>query len=67
LISGKPIEKIMTSWLPILPYLVFWAVAMQALLIRAHVVPPVCARCGRALERRYSEQPLCTCSKSGTH
>ena len=53
----------MTNWLPFLPYLVFWAVSMQAILVWARVVPPSCAHCGRPFEIRYSGQPVCTCSK----
>ncbi len=57
----------MSSWLPFLPYLVFWAVSMQAILVRARIVPPVCAHCGRPFERRYSDQPVCTCCKTRPH
>lgn len=53
----------MNTWLPFLPYLVFWAVSMQAILVRARVVPPSCARCGRPFAQRYNGQPVCTCSK----
>lgn len=53
----------MTSWLPILPYLVFWAVAMQAILVRAKLVPPICARCGRTHRRRFDDQSICSCPR----
>lgn len=53
----------MSSWLPIFPFLVFWAVSMQALLIHAKLVPALCARCGRPDEDRYLGQKTCACSK----
>jgi hypothetical protein len=53
----------MANWLPILSYLVFWAVAMQAILARARLVRPLCARCGRPLESRFQGEKTCTCSR----
>jgi hypothetical protein len=57
----------MSNWLPIFPYLVFWAVSMQALLIRARLVPPLCARCGRSREGRYLGEKTCACAKGRSH
>ena len=57
----------MSNWLPFLPYLVFWAVSMQAILVWARIVPPSCVRCGRPFERRYSDQPVCTCCNVRPH
>ena len=35
----------------LVPYMVLWAVLMRALLVRAKIAPPMCARCGLKLER----------------
>jgi len=53
----------MTNWLLIFPYLVFWAVSMQALLVRARIVPPLCARCGRHFESRFRGEKACACAQ----
>lgn len=36
----------MQAWM-ILPYFVLWATLMNALLVKAKVLPPSCVRCGR--------------------
>jgi hypothetical protein len=41
----------------ILPYFVFWATLVNALFVRAKLVPPICARCGR----RPSKGDACFC------
>jgi hypothetical protein len=42
-------------------YAFLWATLMRALLVKARVLPPTCARCGRLFERRALGQPVCTC------
>jgi hypothetical protein len=49
----------MTSSL-LLPYLVLAATLMRALLISLKVVAPLCARCGRSLERRHLGERICS-------
>lgn len=50
----------MPTWI-LLPYLVLWATLMRALLVRANLAPPTCARCGLRLERRELGEPVCSC------
>jgi hypothetical protein len=45
----------------VVPYLVLWAVMMRALLVRAQIVPPLCARCGLKLERSQLGESICSC------
>jgi hypothetical protein len=45
------------------PYLVFWTALMRALLVRAEVLPPTCARCGLRFERRQLGEPVCSCGR----
>ena len=47
----------------VLPYFVLWATLMRALLVKANIVPPTCARCGRKYERRELGEPVCSCSR----
>jgi hypothetical protein len=42
-------------------YLFLWATLMRALLVKARVLPPTCARCGRRYERRELGERVCTC------
>jgi hypothetical protein len=42
-------------------YAFLWATLMRALLVKARVLPPTCARCGRLFERSQLGQPVCTC------
>jgi hypothetical protein len=44
-----------------IPYMVLWAALMRALLVRAQVLPPTCARCGRRYERRHLGENVCRC------
>lgn len=43
-------------------YILLWATLMRALLVRARVLPPTCARCGRRYERRALGERVCTCN-----
>jgi len=43
------------------PYLAFAATLMRALLVRAEVLPPTCARCGLRYERRHLGEHVCRC------
>jgi hypothetical protein len=45
----------------VVPYLVLWAALMRALLVRAQIAPPLCARCGRKLERSQLGEQICRC------
>jgi hypothetical protein len=45
----------------ILMEFVFAATLMRGLLVAAKVLPPLCARCGRQLERRAMGEPVCRC------
>jgi hypothetical protein len=45
----------------LLPYSVLWAVLMRALLVRAQIAPPLCARCGLRLERGQLGESICRC------
>jgi hypothetical protein len=38
----------------ILPYFVLWATLANALLVKAKLVPPVCARCGQRRPEDHS-------------
>jgi hypothetical protein len=42
-------------------YLLLWATLMRALLVKARVLPPTCARCGLAYERRALGEDVCGC------
>jgi hypothetical protein len=46
------------------PYSMLWLVLMRALLVRARLVAPTCARCGRTRERRHLGEPICACATS---
>ena len=45
----------------LLPYLVFSAALMRALLVRARIAPPICGRCGLKLERSSLGETICRC------
>jgi hypothetical protein len=45
----------------LIAYALFWATLMRALLVKARVLPPTCARCGLPLERRALGDPVCSC------
>ena len=42
-------------------YGLVWATLMRALLVRARVLPPTCARCGLPFERRRLGERVCRC------
>jgi hypothetical protein len=42
-------------------WIVLWATLVRALLVRARVLPPTCARCARPLERRELGEQVCRC------
>ncbi len=46
----------------IVAYLLLWATLMRALLVRAKIIRPTCARCGLPLERHRLGEPVCRCS-----
>jgi len=47
----------------VLPYFVLWATLVRALLVKANILPPNCARCGHKFERRELGEPVCSCSR----
>jgi hypothetical protein len=51
----------------VLVYFVFWAGLLQALLVKAQVVPPACGRCGLRLERKHLGAPVCSCDRAHSH
>jgi hypothetical protein len=42
-------------------YVFLWATLMRALLVKARVLPPTCARCGLGYERRALGEDVCCC------
>ena len=48
----------------VLPYLALWATLMRALLVRAEVLPPTCARCGLRYERGQLGEVVCSCARA---
>jgi hypothetical protein len=53
----------MTSLPVIAVWLVLWASLMRALLVRAEILPRVCARCARPLERHELGASVCRCRR----
>lgn len=47
----------------VVPYLAFWVALMRAVLVRAEVLPPTCARCGFRFERSHLGEPVCSCGR----
>jgi hypothetical protein len=45
----------------LLGYALLWATLMRALLVKARVLPPTCARCGLPFERRALGERVCRC------
>jgi hypothetical protein len=45
----------------LIAYVLLWATLMRALLVRAKLLPPTCARCGRRYERRALGETVCSC------
>ena len=44
-----------------LPYFVLWAALLRALLVKGHIAPRSCGRCGHLFERRALGEPVCRC------
>jgi hypothetical protein len=42
-------------------YVLLAATLMRALLVKARILPPTCARCGLIYERRRLGERVCTC------
>jgi len=42
-------------------YVLLWATLMRALLVKARLLPPTCARCGLPFERRALGERICVC------
>jgi hypothetical protein len=51
----------MTSPVLFLPYFALWATLMRALLVKAGVLAPTCARCGLRFERQHLGEMICSC------
>ena len=45
------------------PYAMLWIALLRALLVRARVLTPACARCGLKLERAHLGERVCTCTR----
>ncbi|MGH2997488.1 MAG: hypothetical protein ACRDN6_15590 [Gaiellaceae bacterium] len=45
-------------------YVSLAATLMRSILVRAHVVPPSCGRCGLPFERRELGERVCACHSS---
>jgi hypothetical protein len=45
----------------VLGFVLLWATLMRGLLVRARLLPPTCARCGRRYERSVLGERVCTC------
>ena len=45
----------------LLGYALLWATLMRALLVKARLLPPTCARCGLPFERRALGERVCGC------
>jgi hypothetical protein len=54
----------MTDPALVIPFFVLWAAMMRALLVRADILPPTSARCGRRYERRDLGEPVCSCKRT---
>jgi hypothetical protein len=48
----------------VIAYAALWATLLNALLVRARVVPLHCANCGKPFERRELGGRVCTCERS---
>jgi hypothetical protein len=42
-------------------YCLVWVTLMRALLVRANIAAPTCARCGLPYERQRLGDPICHC------
>jgi hypothetical protein len=43
-------------------YCLLWVTLMRALLVRAKIARPTCARCGLPFERHRLGDPICSCA-----
>jgi hypothetical protein len=50
-----------TSPVFLVAYLGLFVALMRALLVRAQVLPPTCARCGLKFERKRLGENVCRC------
>jgi hypothetical protein len=48
------------SGLVLVFYVLLWITLLRALLVRAGMLPPTCARCGLPFERRALGEQICT-------
>jgi hypothetical protein len=51
----------------LIAYALLSATLMRALLVKARVLPPSCARCGLPFERRALGERVCSCHGHGDH
>jgi hypothetical protein len=51
----------------LIAYALLWATLMRALLVKARVLRPMCARCGLPFERRALGERVCSCHGHGDH
>jgi len=47
----------------IIAYILFAATLVRALLVRANLASPTCARCALPLERQRLGEPVCRCER----
>ena len=47
----------------LLPYFALFATLLRALLVKANLAPPTCARCGHKLERQSLGERVCVCGR----
>jgi hypothetical protein len=45
-------------------YVLFWVALLRALLVRAQLAAPLCARCGLKYEREFLGERVCRCERS---
>ena len=45
----------------LISYVLLWATLLRALLVKARILPPTCARCGLLYERSTLGQRVCSC------
>jgi hypothetical protein len=50
------------SGIHLIVYGLLWVTLMRALLVRARLLPPTCARCGLTFERRALGERVCRCA-----
>jgi hypothetical protein len=60
---AAPADYVTMQPMVVLMELVFGITLIQALLVAARVVPPVCGRCGIQRERRALGERVCRCGE----